>query len=149
MQAPFICDYQTSNLTITIKDTAAVTGLPPLVHQSTYNGHNRIITETFDSGLLANHTYTLTITASDSTFADDVSTAAVNFSKHACTFTIILHTLMFYLLMSHSLLAAATMGILSLIHELALLLCSCRYNYTFCSSYFTRCVIRYLIPNGL
>ena len=84
IQAPFICDYQTSNLTITIKDITASTVMPALVHQSTYTGRDRIITETFDTGLLANHAYTLTVTVRDSAFAEYVSTAAVNFSKHYC-----------------------------------------------------------------
>lgn len=56
--------------------------MPTLVHQSTYTGRDRIITETIDTGLLANHAYTLTVTASDSAFVEHVSTAAVNFSKH-------------------------------------------------------------------
>ena len=66
-----------------MEDTIAITGLLALVHQSTYTGRSRMITETFDTGLLANHVYTLTITASDITFPNDMSTAAVNFSKHA------------------------------------------------------------------
>ena len=76
IQAPFICDYQTSNLSITIEN---VTNLPALIHLPVSTGCSRIITETFDTGLLTNHTYTLNITA---TAVEGVSIAAVNFSKH-------------------------------------------------------------------
>ena len=79
IQAPFICDYQTLNLMITIED---ITDLPALIHLPVSTGCSRKITESFDTGLLANHTYTVNITASESTTVEGVSIAAVNFSKH-------------------------------------------------------------------
>ena len=79
MQAPFICDFQSSNYTIVIVD-ATSPGLPPLTQEAIYTGKSRMIMETFESGLQANHHYNVTISVQDENFIGKVSTAT-RFSK--------------------------------------------------------------------
>ena len=78
MQAPFICDYQTANYTLTIKDITDPE-LLPLIKDSSYSGSNRSIVEMFTSGLQINHNYTLSISVVEEDFNAEISTA-LNFS---------------------------------------------------------------------
>ena len=77
LQAPLICDFQTSNYTITIEDT----GLPSLTRQSTYAGKSRSIVEVFDSGLQANRNYTVTVSVGDEYFDGVIPSNTTKFSK--------------------------------------------------------------------
>ena len=79
MQAPFICDYQTANYTLTIEDITD-SELQLLTRQSSYTGSNRSIVEIFTSGLKIDHNYTLFISVVEEEFKTEVS-AAVNFGK--------------------------------------------------------------------
>ena len=83
MQAPLICEYQTANYTLTIKDTTDPE-LLPLTRESTYSGNNRSVMEMFTSGLQINHDYTLFLSVVEGELNTEVSTA-LNFSKSLYT----------------------------------------------------------------
>ena len=84
MQAPFICDYQTANYTLTIEDITDPE-LLSLTRESAYSGSNRSIVEMVTFGLQINHDYTLSILVVGEDFNAEVSTA-LNFSMlFTCT----------------------------------------------------------------
>ena len=91
MQAPFICDYQTANYTITIEQLPS-SELPPITRESTYVGSSRMITEMFstDDELKPSTNYTLTITVVEESFETNV-TQVKNFSKQLIELTICIY----------------------------------------------------------
>ena len=84
MQAPFICDYQTANYTLTIEDITDPE-LLPLTRESAYSGSNRSIVEMVTFGLQINHDYTLSILVVGEDFNAEVSTALKFSMLFTCT----------------------------------------------------------------
>ena len=77
LQAPLICDYQTTSYTLTIEDITGPRGdLAPI--ESTYTGRNRQVTEVVT--LTIDHNYMLFVSVIENHFRIEVS-QSVNFSK--------------------------------------------------------------------
>ena len=80
LQAPFICNYQTSSYTIEIDDTTNP-GPPVVTRRNTYTGSSRIIEEMIEGELAMNSNFTVTVTVSDENFDGNI-TATTKFSEY-------------------------------------------------------------------